>query len=48
MREAAYSRKVNWEKVKKASINIGIRNERLAQAGYMSILNLYESLHLRG
>ena len=25
-----------------------ISNERLAQAGYVSILNLYESLHLCG
>ena len=46
--EVAYSRKVYWRSARHASVNAAISNERLAQAGYVSILNLYESLHLCG
>ena len=46
--EVAYSRKSYWRCSKHASVNMGITNERLAQAGYYSILDRYESLHLCG
>ena len=46
--EVAYSRKSYWRCSKHASVNMGISNKRLAQAGYFSILDQYESLHLYG
>ena len=45
-REAAYSRKAYWRCAKHASVNMAISSKRLAQAGYYSILDRYESLHL--
>ena len=47
-REVAYSRKAYWRCAKHASVNMAISSERLAQAGYYSIRNRYESLHLCG
>ena len=44
-REAAYSRKAYWRCAKHASVNMAISSKRLAQAGYYSILDRYESLH---
>ena len=44
----AYSRKAYWRSARHASVNAAISNERLAQAGYYSILDQYESLHLYG
>ena len=38
-REVAYSRKAYWRCAKHASVNMAISSERLAQAGYYSILN---------
>ena len=46
--EVAYSRKAYWRCARHASVNMAISSERLAQAGYYSILNRYESLHLCG
>ena len=45
-REAAYSRKSYWRCAKHASVNMAITNKRLAQAGYYSLSERYESLHL--
>ena len=44
--EVAYSRKAYWRCAKHASVNIAISSKRLVQAGYYSILDRYESLHL--
>ena len=44
--EVAYSRKSYWRSSAHASVNAAISNKRLAQAGYYSILDRYESLHL--
>ena len=44
----AYSRKAYWRCAKHACINEAISSKRLAQAGYYSILDRYESLHLCG
>ena len=46
--EVAYSRKANWRSARHASVHAAISNKRLAQAGYYSILDRYESLHLCG
>ena len=46
--EVAYSRKAYWRSAKHASVNTAITNKRLAQAGYYSILDRYESLHSCG
>lgn len=46
--EVAYSRKAYWRSARHASVNAAISNERLVQAGYYSILDKYESLHLYG
>ena len=46
--EVAYSRKSYWRSAHHASVNAAISNKRLAQAGYYSILDRYESLHLCG
>lgn len=43
--EVAYSRKAYWRSAYHASVQAAISNERLAQAGYYSILDRYESLH---
>ena len=43
--EVAYSRKAYWRSARHASVQAAISNERLAQAGYDSILDRYESLH---
>ena len=43
--EVAYSRKAYWRSARHASVNAAISNKRLAQAGYVSILDLYESVH---
>lgn len=43
--EVAYSRKAYWRSARHASVQAAISNERLAQAGYYSILDRYESLH---
>jgi group II intron reverse transcriptase/maturase len=47
-REVAYSRKSYWRCSAHASVQAAISNKRLAQAGYFSILDQYESLHLYG
>ena len=47
-REVACSRKAYWRCAKHASVNMAISSKRLAQAGYYSILDRYESLHLCG
>ena len=44
--EVAYFRKAYWRCAKHDSVNMTISNKRLAQAGYCSILDRYESLHL--
>ncbi|MGM9768075.1 MAG: group II intron reverse transcriptase/maturase [Candidatus Cryptobacteroides sp.] len=44
--EAAYSRKAYWRTAHHPSVQWAISNKRLAQAGYYSILDRYESLHL--
>ena len=44
----AYSRKAYWRCAKHACVNEAISSKRLAQAGYYSILDRYESLHLCG
>lgn len=46
--EVAYSRKSYWRSAKHASVNAAMSSKRLAQAGYYSILDRYESLHLCG
>ena len=46
--EVAYSRKAYWRCAKHASVNMAISSKRLVQAGYYSILDRYESLHLCG
>lgn len=46
--EVAYSRKAYWKSARHASVQMAISNKRLAQAGYYSILDRYESLHLCG
>lgn len=46
--EVAYSRKAYWRSARHASVQAAISNERLAQAGYDSILDRYESLHCYG
>ena len=43
--EAAYSRKAYWRTARHPSVQWAISNKRLAQAGYYSILDRYESLH---
>lgn len=42
--EVAYSRKAYWRAAKYAGVQTAISNKRLAQAGYESILDRYESL----
>jgi len=44
--EAAYSRKAYWRSAKHASVHSALTNERLARAGYYSLSERYESLHL--
>jgi len=44
--EVAYSRKAHWKCAHHASVQWAISNKRLARAGYYSILDRYESLHL--
>ena len=44
--EVAYSRKSYWRSSAHASVQAAISNKRLVQAGYYSILDRYESLHL--
>ena len=44
--EVAYSRKSYWRCAKHASVNMAITSKRLAQAGYFSLSDRYESLHL--
>ena len=39
---------IYWRCAKHASVNEAISSKRLAQAGYYSILDRYESLHLCG
>ena len=46
--EVAYSRKAYWRSAHHVSVQMAISNKRLAQAGYYSILDRYESLHLCG
>ena len=46
--EVAYSRKAYWRAAKHAGVQTAISNKRLAQAGYESILDRYESLRLYG
>lgn len=46
--EVAYSRKAYWRSARHASVHAAISNKRLAQAGYYSILDRYESLHSCG
>ena len=43
-----YSRKGYWRMSGTTTVNRAISKERLAQAGYYSILDRYESLHLCG
>ena len=45
-REVAYSQKAYWKSAAHASVQMAISSKRLAQAGYYSILDRYESLHL--
>ena len=44
--EVAYSQKSYWRSAKHASVNMAITSKRLAQAGYLSLSDRYESLHL--
>ena len=44
--EVAYSRKSYWCSAKHASVNMAITSKRLARAGYFSLSDRYESLHL--
>ena len=46
--EVVYSRKGYWRSARHAAVQTAISNKRLAQAGYYSILDRYESLHLYG
>ena len=46
--EVACSRKSYWRSSAHASVQMAISSKRLAQAGYYSILDRYESLHLYG
>ena len=46
--EVAFSRKAYWRSAAHASVQMAISSKRLAQAGYYSILDRYESLHLCG
>ena len=46
--EVAFSRKSYWRSAAHASVQMAISSKRLAQAGYYSILDRYESLHLCG
>ena len=46
--EVACSRKGYWRSAHHAVVHTAISNKRLAQAGYYSILDRYESLHLYG
>ena len=43
--EVAYSRKAYWRSARHAAVQKAISNKRLAQAGYYSILDRYESVH---
>ena len=45
-REAVYSGKAYWRTAHHPSVQWAISSKRLAQAGYYSILDRYESLHL--
>ena len=42
------SRKGYWRSAAHASVQMAISSKRLVQAGYYSILDRYESLHLCG
>ena len=44
--EVVYSRKSYWRSAHHASVQKAISNKRLARAGYYSILDRYESIHL--
>ena len=44
--EAVYSGKAYWRAAHHPSVQWAISNKRLAQVGYYSILDRYESLHL--
>ena len=44
--EVAYSQKSYWRSAKHASVNMAITSKRLARAGYFSLSDRYESLHL--
>ncbi len=44
--EVAYSQKSYWRSAKHASVNMAITSKRLARAGYFSLSERYESLHL--
>ena len=46
--EVAYSRKAYWRSARHASVQTAISNKRLAAAGYFSISDYYESMHLCG
>ena len=46
--EVAYSRKAYWRSARHATVQKAISNERLVRAGYYSILDRYESVHLCG
>ena len=46
--KAAYSRKACWRTAAIKASQWAISNKKLAQAGYYSILDRYESLHLCG
>ena len=44
--EVVYSRKSYWRSARHAAVQKAISNERLVRAGYYSILDRYESVHL--
>ena len=44
--EVVYSRKSYWRSSRHAAVQKAISNERLVRAGYYSILDRYESVHL--
>ena len=44
----AYSRKAYWRCARHGAVNTALSSKRLAQAGLVSVLDLYESLHLCG
>ena len=46
--EVVYSRKAYWRCARHPSVQMAISNKRLVQAGYYSILDRYESVHLCG